>query len=633
MRTLLFLFAFMIYFNNYSTSQAIPFGLDGKEVHSISFFKDKLYAGTRDYGVFRRALSDTCWTSLGLEVEYIFSVYPHPVDSYGFYITVGVRGRWPNSRNIYGLSEHGWIAADSGIAALCEVSAIKGIWTPSGEHITFAAGSCGVYKRSNFVWKTINDWGDIWAMDISPIGTIWVGGNTMWETPFFAKSTDQGNTWMGVDDTCYWIHNKCKPLGFFLSFAFHTANSNIVYVGTGSPGFLVWKTTNGGYSWDSVLSSRSGDCNFKSLEINPYIPEQLFAGTDCGDSALLYETTDAGLTWHEIELPEGVKGILDMELTFTDSLELYIATRGTGVYRLTQPSSIAGRLLNVNSGWNMVSIPSKLKDFRKTSNFPTSKSSAFTYNGTYTPEDILQIGKGYWLKFSSEDKFYLIGEKIVLDTFDVNAGWNMIGSISYPVVVSAIASEPPGMITTNFFTYKNDQYVIGDTIKPGIAYWVKTNQSGKLILDTAATQSYKLSKNTTIKIIPDSEMPPAPPNAEIYNPQSKIPIKFVLKQSYPNPFNPIAVIEYELPEESHVTLKIYTILGEEVITLVDEIQDAGFKSVKWDASAISGELPSGVYLYRLTAGNSSSSGAERHGAKGAHSGQWFMDVKKMIISK
>ena len=88
------------------------------------------------------------------------------------------------------------------------------------------------------------------------------------------------------------------------------------------------------------------------------------------------------------------------------------------------------------------------------------------------------------------------------------------------------------------------------------------------------------------------------------------PLSFKLNQNYPNPFNPTTTIDYSIPKSSYVTLKVYNILGKEVSTLVSGERSAGNYSVKFDGS----ELASGVYFYRLTAGNKT-------------------DIKKIMLTK
>lgn len=79
-----------------------------------------------------------------------------------------------------------------------------------------------------------------------------------------------------------------------------------------------------------------------------------------------------------------------------------------------------------------------------------------------------------------------------------------------------------------------------------------------------------------------------------------LPQEFGLRQNYPNPFNPNTVIEYALPQEAHVSIVVYNLLGQKVRVLKDEIERAGFKRVIWDGKDDKGaEMASGIYFCRI----------------------------------
>jgi serine protease len=88
------------------------------------------------------------------------------------------------------------------------------------------------------------------------------------------------------------------------------------------------------------------------------------------------------------------------------------------------------------------------------------------------------------------------------------------------------------------------------------------------------------------------------------------PARYQLAQNYPNPFNPSTTLQFQVPQKSFVSLKVFDLLGRELATLVNEERQAGIYSVSWDAS----RLPSGVYFYRLRAGD-------------------FVETKKMVFAK
>ena len=80
--------------------------------------------------------------------------------------------------------------------------------------------------------------------------------------------------------------------------------------------------------------------------------------------------------------------------------------------------------------------------------------------------------------------------------------------------------------------------------------------------------------------------------------QANASMQFALEQNYPNPFNPTTSISYQIAEAGKVMLKVFDVHLREVVTLVNEEQNAGRYSVKFDAT----NLPSGVYFYRLESG-------------------------------
>ena len=84
----------------------------------------------------------------------------------------------------------------------------------------------------------------------------------------------------------------------------------------------------------------------------------------------------------------------------------------------------------------------------------------------------------------------------------------------------------------------------------------------------------------------------------------EVPADYLLHQNYPNPFNPSTTIRFELPESAPVTLEVYTVTGQRVATLVNEMRAAGSYNVSFDAS----RQTSGVYIYKLQAGSYSATG-------------------------
>lgn len=148
-------------------------------------------------------------------------------------------------------------------------------------------------------------------------------------------------------------------------------------------------------------------------------------------------------------------------------------------------------------------------------------------------------------------------------------------------------------------------------------------QNGNILIGNGATSSVKMfdsNGNYIEDFIPSGSGGLMRPNAVVIrelNPSSVSEDEsssdlnnFLLEQNYPNPFNPSTTIKYKLPENSYVSLIVYDILGNNISTLIDEIKEAGYHSIEFDAT----NLVSGTYFYRLTTGE-------------------FTSVKKLVLLK
>jgi len=82
------------------------------------------------------------------------------------------------------------------------------------------------------------------------------------------------------------------------------------------------------------------------------------------------------------------------------------------------------------------------------------------------------------------------------------------------------------------------------------------------------------------------------------DPTLNVPDSYALSQNYPNPFNPVTTLSFDLPEANQVKVTVHNLLGEVVVTLVDDYRPAGRYTIQWDAR----EFPSGMYLVRMESG-------------------------------
>ena len=168
-----------------------------------------------------------------------------------------------------------------------------------------------------------------------------------------------------------------------------------------------------------------------------------------------------------------------------------------------------------------------------------------------------------------------------------------LSSITYTIEISSDTTFNENLIIYSKNNIPSDSNFISispSLFQPNVYYWrIISRDNNNLI--TYSREGWSFAVGMVSGVDDD-------------NLESGLPNKFTLLQNYPNPFNAETIIEYSVPQMSYISIKIFNLLGQEVATLVENVQSPGWYFVKWDGRDMFGRyVASGIYIYSITAKN------------------------------
>ncbi len=363
-------------------------------------------------------------------------------------------------------------------------------------------------------------------------------------------------------------------------------NSELVIVGTYNGVFV---STNNGTTWTQR------NFGIPQVPITTLLVKgnTIFAGTEVlSGVGGIYKSTDNAISWEPANNGLALANIFKIFSIVSSDTSLYASAYGKGLYK----SQDNGQTwFEINNGITSTAVRS------------LTASDGYIFCGTEGGIYRSSNGGFNWLKLSnglptgSIFSIYSIQE-FVYATFFSNV---IFRSSNYGLFWIDITNNLPFAIIPPYsFIGSNKYNVFAGTYGNGIQYtsnfgsnWISrseglpdsTTVTCFTIKDTMmyAGTIYGVFKRPTGQII------------SIRHTGTVITDKFVLKQNYPNPFNPSTNIDFQIPKKSFVEITVFNISGKKIQTIVKEILEAG----KYSANFNAGELPSGVYFYRIQAGD------------------------------
>jgi photosystem II stability/assembly factor-like uncharacterized protein len=446
--------------------------------------------------------------------------------------------------DIHFQNNFGWAVGSrslfSGYAGICFITTDAGqTWTESfmsaEPHATSFAGETGWISGDAGMLAITTDNGISWQENsiirrrldniVSNENTLFAGGYGS----LLYRSSDSGLNWHSVN----YVFS-----GYIEGITFPSQETGYLVDNYQYQNGKVYKTTDGGESWNQLWSLPSG------LPIPPIFKDVAFSdpenGYIVGYQGILLKTTNGGMNWNYLSdvTSSSLFGVYFIENTgWIIGTSGYIGkTSDAGLTWSSQNSGTASTLysiymLNESTGWISGAGGVVLK---------TTDSGA----SWITQQSGVQFGLEK-IFFIDENHGWMAGQEI-LHTTDGGLNWQ-------------VQAKPDGSqnLYSLFFRNNYEGWAVGDN--GTILY---TSNGGVTFVES----------------------------------ESETPEEFLLAQNYPNPFNPKTTIHYDVKNSGRVQLKVYDLLGNEVSTLIDQHKEIGTYSVNFDAT----NLSSGVYIYTIT---------------------------------
>lgn len=363
------------------------------------------------------------------------------------------------------------------------------------------------------------------------------------------KTTNAGVNWFMLQDS---LNSKLRSTGFF------DANTGII--GTLDSNNILFRTTNGGLNWTNISSNITGTVPKGICGISIVNSTTAFATGRYFCPANLIKTTNAGLNWISIPIDTSLmRSVVDCQFWSQDSG--FVVGGYSANNNIINGNSVVLFTSNGGTSWVRVYKSTRTNEWCWKIQFVNRQLGFVAIEKFNTPTFILKTSNGgqNWSEISLPNNIIdLEGIGFLNEQTGWVGGWGSNHRMPcYRTTNGGGNWHLAGWgINVNRFRFLNDStaYAVGKSV-------------------------YKLDYHTI----------------GVQQVSTTIPHLFTLHQNYPNPFNPITQVKFEIPKSSFVTIKVFDVLGNEIITLANEQLRAGSYSVNWDASI----YPSGIYFYKI----------------------------------